>query len=892
MKVNYNFISSIRNFLINDNWRKPLLDRIELITKELERSVEDKFTDITSKWIITRPPEKVDALRLSLEKKAASLLIEKQEIEACLAQNIYKLGVAPFDINNAKLLLANVHILDLSLETIPFNPSAVSAVRGMLSSNFDSLYDLQVSNISRSNVPPILDVVIMSTITKLLQGEGVTITDLVDEGDELTQEEKEIYERVINNFNFVNMELLRSSLDIMKFIGQFYLRNNEQVDILSKQSIILACYFDNMGDIESFLSKINYQSLQTIETDVSVVGFEKLSLADLTQAEMKIWYQINATYGKEGLKLFTRAADIKAAKFDVVEELGKVMTVHDLYPKLREVVSLIRFSNEDDNLDIANFCYRYNIPERIFDKIVTEILPDKKTEDDLPEISFSVEIGKSQAWFEKLPAGDSSGLFLGKMTGCCQFIGGDAELSVIDGFTKRDAGFYVIKNVKGVVRAQSYAWIGVNKNEERVLVLDSYEHWPEEKQYFIPIMQKLLTEIGNFGFTELYVGVGGNTPKLGNVVTSSNIAPRDESLYRYMDSKTVYKITDKVALQEEYQLNWSIVPCENFEEFLSKNPVLNWRKLESNYSALLTTLDSSFVDFLKTYSNAINHLVSGSIISFLEIISLFEGKNFIIELLSNNSRISLEKRLNIISKILKLDTSDDPFSIYKLSLFNGLNPTVIELIDVELLVNLYVNYKHIPSILYLNTTVSPELSVSLVQIILDKFRESPEILEKILYHISNIDQGIIEAAEPKLLVDICSRFEYLPAMMSSHSTEYSRETKVKFASHAFTELSGNADSIVKLLITCSLISQEIIDKADFNVLVELCMAEKFPTILQKYYYTEIDYCKKQEIVDELLKYPSSLILKIDNGKLCSATLGAEEIHNLAVELGGDESTNP
>jgi hypothetical protein len=468
----------------------------------------------------------------------------------------------------------------------------------------------------------------MSTITKLLQGEGVTITDLVEEGDELTQEEKEIYERVINNFNFVNMELLRSSLDIMKFIGQFYLRNNEQVDILSKQSMILACYFDNMGDIESFLSKINYQSLQTIETDVSVVGFENLSLADLTQAEMKIWYQINATYGKEGLKLFTRAADIKAAKFDVVEELGKVMTVHDLYPKLREVVSLIRFSNEDDNLDIANFCYRYNIPERIFDKIVTEILPHKKTEDDLPEISFSVEIGKSQAWFEKLPAGDSSGLFLGKMTGCCQFIGGDAELSVIDGFTKRDAGFYVIKNVKGVVRAQSYAWIGVNKNEERVLVLDSYEHWPEEKQYFIPIMQKLLTEIGNFGFTELYVGVGGNTPKLGNVVTSSNIAPRDESLYRYMDSKTVYKITDKVALQEEYQLNWSIVPCENFEEFLSKNPVLNWRKLESNYSALLTTLDSSFVDFLKTYSNAINHLVSGSIISFLEIISLFEGKNY------------------------------------------------------------------------------------------------------------------------------------------------------------------------------------------------------------------------------------------------------------------------
>jgi len=46
MKVNYNFISSIRSFLINDNWRKPLLDRIELITKELEYSVADKFTDI------------------------------------------------------------------------------------------------------------------------------------------------------------------------------------------------------------------------------------------------------------------------------------------------------------------------------------------------------------------------------------------------------------------------------------------------------------------------------------------------------------------------------------------------------------------------------------------------------------------------------------------------------------------------------------------------------------------------------------------------------------------------------------------------------------------------------------------------------------------------------
>jgi hypothetical protein len=154
MKVNYNFISSIRNFLINDNWRKPLLDRIELITKELEYSVEGQFTDITSKWNKSRSPEAVEALKASLKQKAARLLEEKQEIEACLAQNIYKLGIAPFSINNAKLLLANVHILDLSLETIPFNPSAVSAARGMLSSNFDSLYDLQVSNISRSNVPP------------------------------------------------------------------------------------------------------------------------------------------------------------------------------------------------------------------------------------------------------------------------------------------------------------------------------------------------------------------------------------------------------------------------------------------------------------------------------------------------------------------------------------------------------------------------------------------------------------------------------------------------------------------------------------------------------------------------------------------------------------------
>jgi len=771
----------------------------------------------------------------------------------------------------------------LSLETIPFNPSAVSAARGMLSSNFDSLYDLQVSNISRSNIPPILDVVIMGTITKLLQGEGVTIADLVEEGDELTQEEREICDRVINNCNFVNMELLRSSLDIMKFIEQFYLKNNDQFDILAKPSMILACSFDKMGDIENFLSKINYQSLQTIETDVSVIGFENLSLAGLTQEEMKIWYQINAIYGKEGLKLFTRAADIKAAKFDVVEELGKVMTVHDLYPKLREVVSLIRFSNEDDNLDIANFCYRYNIPERIFDKIVTEILPHKKTEDDLPEISFFVEIGKSQAWFEKLPAGDSSGLFLGKMTGCCQFIGGDAELSVIDGFTKRDAGFYVIKNAAGVVRAQSYAWIGVNENKERVLVLDSYEHWSEEKQYFIPIMQLLLKKIIQFGFTELYVGIGGKTPKLSNVVTSSNIVPRDDSLYRYMDSKTVYKITDKVALQEEYQLGYSIVPCKNFEEFLSKNPVLNWRQLEMDYSKLLATLDSSFVDFLKTYSNTINHLVYQFEIPFSKIISLFEGKNFIIDLLSSNSRISLEKRLNIISKILKLDTSDDPFLIYKLFLFNGLNPTIIELIDVELLVNLYVHYKHIPKILYLDTTVSPELNVLLVQIILDKFRENPETLVRLIGYVSNIDQVIIEAVEPKFLVDICSRFEYLPAIMLSYSTEHNRETKVKFVFHAFTELSGNADSIVKLLRTCSLISQELVDKVDFNVLVELCMAENFPTILQKY-YTEIDSCKKQEIVDELLKYPSSLILKIDNGKLWSATLGAEEIQELYTGL--------
>ncbi len=194
---------------------------------------------------------------------------------------------------------------------------------------------------------------------------------------------------------------------------------------------------------------------------------------------------------------------------------------------------------------------KYNLGLDLIEK-VKDILKEVKTSDNLPDIKFKMTQsgkidpkGKGAYTFEKLPAGDLKGLFLGYESNSCQSVGKDGEICAINGFTRTDAGFYVLHNQTGKIKGQFYAWLA-----EDGLVLDSYESRPEDKKLLIPILTAMKTQLGN---TNLYLGTGGGISKLSFEILGRPKATSD--LKHYGDSNNVYKIEGEIKLLENQNSN-------------------------------------------------------------------------------------------------------------------------------------------------------------------------------------------------------------------------------------------------------------------------------------------------------------------------------------------------
>nr|WP_231288709.1 hypothetical protein [Rickettsia rhipicephali] len=164
--------------------------------------------------------------------------------------------------------------------------------------------------------------------------------------------------------------------------------------------------------------------------------------------------------------------------------------------------------------NLAHFSLKGKLDNNSFQKALNLIKEDKlKKEDYMPDINFDIEVKGKKYNFSKLPADDMRGFMLGKFSNSCQSIGHDSERCVLDGMSKANAGFYIITDYKGNIRAQSYAWFaGEGKKNEKAtsMVLDSFEHLgKEDKLLFVPIINKLREALQKQALN-LYVGCGNS----------------------------------------------------------------------------------------------------------------------------------------------------------------------------------------------------------------------------------------------------------------------------------------------------------------------------------------------------------------------------------------------
>lgn len=635
MKVNYKFLSELKKFLSSEDWKSGLESRLEEINKELKITPEDNLKNKIENYKLKNEKDKSWNEEYVFNEKAKNKIIElhkikleklsqeKIKIETCLENGPYLLGMAPFeDINNTKLLLANIHLLDIKLSGMIFKEKAVMAVKNMLKENFKNLYDLEVSNIANNNLGYLLPKQMTAFINKIIANKEIELKDVFEgfypeKAETQGQRFNKFAEKapkLLSFYKSIDPKIIEYSYSIMQFINQFYMnRFDKEYCMLADH---LAFYFGNIDDIDRFLEKsVDFESFETIENSVELINLKLFKENEFSLPEIKIWREINGKYGKEAIKLFAKSGDLKSAGFDICK-FAESNAIEEVYKKAQEISSTLKYKDEDDHKELAKIMHEYNYPEKTFDRIVKEVLLKQKKDDLIPNISFKIKTPKNGEFtFSKLKPGAFEGLFLGKESYSCQSIDGDGEKCAIDGFTKKDAGFYVIRNKKGKIIAQSYAWIGLNKKGEEVLVLDSFEYVPisAHKDLFVTAMKELEAKIKKFGFSELYVGIGGRTPKLTSKQNHKVVEPKDKSLYQYGDSKYTYKITQDICLkkkEENRDKNCDkLIVYKDFTEFCDQNIALNWGKIigdneDSKYSFHYTV--SNVLDKYKLFKELIH----------------------------------------------------------------------------------------------------------------------------------------------------------------------------------------------------------------------------------------------------------------------------------------------
>ncbi|MFI4919795.1 MAG: hypothetical protein ACHP65_09595 [Legionellales bacterium] len=250
----------------------------------------------------------------------------------------------------------------------------------------------------------------------------------------------------------------------------------------------------------------------------------------MTEAQLTAWQKLIRERGPEALSWFQRAGAIN-------KSLNEKLPTND---SIKTALTQLSYLCANENLVLAGLCLQYHVEEAIFNKCLA-ITP--KERDKLPKLIIDgARLKDAQHpqnnnypgyYIVKLPVNDPRAYILGKITNCCQSIGGHGETCVIDGITKENNGFYVLLKAKKLtdigkspfideeinyeafdIMGQGYAWISQNDN----LTFDSWENLtPKAHDAIADSMLRKFAETATAdaqypNVVQVTIGHGGKTP--------------------------------------------------------------------------------------------------------------------------------------------------------------------------------------------------------------------------------------------------------------------------------------------------------------------------------------------------------------------------------------------
>lgn len=273
--------------------------------------------------------------------------------------------------------------------------------------------------------------------------------------DSLGEDIKKVSPKVTNliaGFNF------RTQME-MWFLGS----GDDEVLILSKKSSRYTNSFENAG----YWLDRTYQHVMNVWSvfGKAFVMLEKYipDLDDfLHDTEETLWKIKTPGLGEYLLKNDLSSWQDQKGRYraiiSIVENWEKMSEL--IKPlKLKEAVELIKsqiyYQGQMKNTELAKAMANCGVPEEyaqsfgvtwLYGHIVPSIYPNQE------------KFLKDGYTGQFLSRNDPTGLLLGSLTDCCQQIGSAGENCALNGAVGFSSGFFVIRNPKGVVIAQSWVW--------------------------------------------------------------------------------------------------------------------------------------------------------------------------------------------------------------------------------------------------------------------------------------------------------------------------------------------------------------------------------------------------------------------------------------------------
>ncbi|MFZ4077532.1 MAG: hypothetical protein ACOYKA_06060, partial [Legionellaceae bacterium] len=256
--------------------------------------------------------------------------------------------------------------------------------------------------------------------------------------------------------------------------------------------------------------------------------------------DRKGWLELIKKEGERALPFFTQASKIE----EKTANKKAPKTIH----AAEAAAALVKYARGEEDPEFAALCYVYDKAghdehaenggtlEKVFNLSLEYMKTGwpKKTRDSLPNlvikgkpfIQEGKDVGAGYYWV-KLPPTDKRALILGKITHCCQSMGGDSEECVKDGVSLEDNGFYVLlKHQRGdaskplhddgsinydnfQIIGQSYAW----RSTEGDVCLDSIECL--RNSIPVDVLKQMLTQFAqevlasDSSMTRVHLGQGG-----------------------------------------------------------------------------------------------------------------------------------------------------------------------------------------------------------------------------------------------------------------------------------------------------------------------------------------------------------------------------------------------